>query len=103
VDADKANNRLTVSVDGTYFVFAQFGFSGSVATEYHFHGMKNAATHINELGTHRKIGTGGDVGSCSMGALITLTANDYIQVYVEADSSASVTVEAAQFLAIKVG
>ena len=99
---DRANDKITASVDGVYAVFFQCGFSGSVATEYHFHAQKNGSTHMNELGTHRKIGTGGDVGSCSMLALVTLSANDFLQIYVEADSSANVTVEDAQFYMMKV-
>jgi len=101
VTPDHTNDKLTIDAggDGDYEVAIQLSFSGSNSTGFTFKVRKNGVE--TDAGCERKLGVGGDVGSCSIAGVIpSLVATDYLEIYVEADAaSKSVTVTQAQFIA----
>ena len=59
-------------------------FSGAVNTEYHGHLYINGSEA--SLGWHRKLGSGGDIGSASFIGLLELSSNDTLEIRVETTS-----------------
>ncbi len=102
VTPDYANNQVTVGSTGIYLVWVQLSFSGSLNTEFQAHLRVNGDEQVE--GMHRKLGTGGDVGSASFIALKSLTADDVLTIYVESDAGggASFTPTDAQFVVLRV-
>ena len=94
-----------MDVDGNYDISFQCSFSGSVSALVQYRLRVDAVEQ--SFGCNRKLGTGGDVGSCSFFAPgVTLTATDVLTVYVETDDPGTgdqVTVVDAQFSARMVG
>jgi hypothetical protein len=88
VVADATNNRLEVGAlgDGTYLVLGQFSFSGSLSTTFTLKAAING-TENNAVSCKRKLGTGGDVGSCSFVGLLTLAEGDYVTTRIVADAA----------------
>jgi hypothetical protein len=103
VTPDKANNKVTVSLAGTYLVFGTVSIDASAAADHHFHVMKNGATELEELSSDLTIAATNTAGEVAFMGLIALAAADYVQVYVEAASSSNVTVLSSQFGMVKVG
>lgn len=96
VTVSAANDRITVAADGAYRIDFFVSFSGTVSTTFEF------SVHVNqvdagEIGLARRLGTGGDVGSASMGGILDLNAGDEIEIYVKADGAGkSITPQYAQ-------
>jgi len=86
---DAASEVITIGTDcdGVYLALGQFSFGGTLSTTFEFHlgidGVEQVA-----IACKRKLGTGGDVGSCSFCGLVTLAAAEDVSVIVEADGAA---------------
>jgi hypothetical protein len=93
VTASAANDNITVAVSGIYLVFAQIAFSGSVNKEFDIHLNVNAVEA--DFGTHRVLGSTGDVGSCSISGLCSLDSD--LRVEVIGGGSNSMTLADGQF------
>lgn len=92
---DFANNQITVGVAGDYVIKFQMSFSGTASRTFLFRARVNGAVSV--LGCSRKLGTGGDVGSCSFEGSLILAADDVVTVYVEStDGGSSITSVDAQ-------
>jgi len=102
---DFANNEITIDVDGVYMVNFQNSFSGGANVTFQFHlSTDTGGGYVEDPeGCHRKMSAGGDVGSAGFVAIKSLSAGDKLAVFVEADSSASMTPLDAQFIVHQVG
>ena len=99
--ADKANNKLVANLTGKYMVVFQCSFSGSANITFQFH-VRNGGAEITSLGCERKLGAGGDIGSCSIVGIGDFTAAQDIEVYVECDGVGAQSITPKQLsLAIK--
>jgi hypothetical protein len=100
VTPDATNDHLKILTDGTYIVFANMSFSGTASKTYQLEIYKNGLT--TGFATDRKLGTGGDVGSCSIIGIMQCSANDEIQLYQSTSDggSAMTFTEASQTLYI---
>ena len=76
VISDLSEAKITFLERGVYGVWGQFSFSGDANTAFHIHIFKNSS--ITQGGTNRKLGAGGDVGSCSVTGLGTFEKGDFI-------------------------
>lgn len=95
-------NDITADVAGTFVVFAQVSFSGSSTKTFHIEIFKTGSPTGFE--GHRKLGTGGDVGSCSAFGLITLAIDDTIDLrHYSSDGGTLFTVDDAQLIAVRIG
>lgn len=101
--ADAANDRITLGTAGDYEVSAQFSFSGTLSTTFTLHARLDAV-EVAQIACTRKLGTGGDVGSCSFTGILTSTAGQQLTVYVESDAGggASMTLIQGQLVAKRV-
>ena len=100
---DFTDNSIQVNLDGAYLVLAQISFSGSVNQGFEIH--VNIDGVETPFGVHRKIGTGGDVGSATIIAPLTgLSSGEKIELYINTDPSgtAQLTIVDAQLFAIKI-
>jgi len=79
-----ASDQITILTAGDYEVHFQNSFSGSVSAEFQFFARIDGVE--TSLGCKRKLGTGGDVGSCSFTGILTLAVNEVLTVYVETDN-----------------
>ena len=79
------SDQITVGKSGTYLIAGQISFSGSVSAQFELHVYINNGSTV--FGTHRTLGTGGDVGSCSIFSLINLSAGDTISIYGSSNGS----------------
>lgn len=78
-------NQITATVAGDYAVAAQLAFSGNASKTYYLEvRIDDVVTGIR---TERKLGTGGDTGSCSLVGIITLAASEVVTLWVETDAS----------------
>jgi len=98
-----ADDRITVNEHGTYWIFCQVSFSGTANTEYDLdvfiNGAENEALHA-----YRKIGTGNDIGSASLGGLVHLDAGDYAELWVGASGDGKdFTLKHGQLIVSKIG
>jgi len=88
------NNRMSFNgiIERVFKVSAAISVSAGGATQTKFfiykNGIKVVASEID-----RKISTGGDIGAMSIGALINLTENDYVELWCETDDGDTLTVE----------
>lgn len=99
---DPDNDEVGVTQDGDYFISVSFSFSGSVATDYHFHGRINDV-HTEHLAADARVSVGGSVANASLKCIIPLEAGDAVAVSVVPDSSANLTMISASFVVIRVG
>lgn len=97
------NDTLTVIVTGVYDVYFTFSFAGSTSVEFEFHVC--IAGVESHLGTHRNMGTGGDVGSISARGFLELNADDVLDIRVNTTSGSSkqITLRDAHFGARRIG
>ena len=98
--ADQANNKITIDVAGLYMCWFQNSFSGGGNVTFEFNiNVDSGGGYVEQAGgCHRKMSSGGDVGSASFVRLLSLSAGDDVAIFVEADSSASMTPFDAQFI-----
>jgi hypothetical protein len=80
VTTSHGDNSITVSVAGKYLVNVQVSFSGTASKTYLL--RAHVDTVATTLGCQRKLGTGGDVGSCSFSGVLSLAASQVVTVYV---------------------
>jgi len=92
------SSTLTISRTGTYQLACNFSFSGDANVTFEFHTFKNTTEDL-EYGTIRKIGSGGDVGSCALVGTFSANPSDVISIRSKADAASSAyTLRYAQFL-----
>ena len=96
---------ITIDVGGVYKIDFQNSFSGGANVTFQFHLQIDTGGGFVEdtEGCHRKMSAGGDVGSSGFVAIKSLSAGDKVAVFVEADSSASMTPLDAQFIVHQIG
>ena len=93
---DHTADSIVVDVDGVYDVDCDISFSGSANATFEVH-MRVDGVEQDE-GMHRKLSTGGDVGSAGFGGQVSLSAGQVLTTYVEADAAdKSITVADGQF------
>lgn len=80
--SDYANGYVTVAVDGVYKVDFTSAFSGTPNTTFQMHLFVNGSENTF-VGLHRKLGTGGDVGSAAYSSLVTLASGDTVTASVD--------------------
>ena len=83
---DHTNDHITIVKTGIYLAAFSISFSQSTAVsiEYDFHLKKNnGATDFANLSAHRNSGGSSSVGNCGSTGLISLTAGDTIELWVE--------------------
>ena len=79
---DHTNDHITVATTGNYYVSVAVSFSGTANNEIGFAVYRNnGATLLNNLHTHRLLGSGGDIGSAVISGIATLTAADTIELW----------------------
>jgi len=101
ISADHTDDSLTVSVAGKYMVNCQLSFSGTASKTFHFKAHVDGAASL--LGCSRKLGTGGDVGSCSFSGILDLAAAEVVTVYVySSDGGTSMTLVDGQLTLTRV-
>lgn len=84
-----ATDRITVDTDCVIMATCGFAFSGTNNALVEVYLYKNGVD--TGIGFHRKLGTGGDVGSGGFSGIVSCSANDYLQIYLETpDGTASV-------------
>ena len=73
---------ITISKAGRYLITMSSSFSGDPNVTWLGGVYKNnGATQLSNLQTKRKLGAGGDVGSVSISGIVSLSANDTIEVW----------------------
>ena len=83
---DHTNDHITIVKTGMYKVAIDIGFSQTTAVsiEYDFHAQKNnGATDFVCTSCHRNSGGSSQVGSTSATGLISLTAGDTVELWVQ--------------------
>ena len=95
VTPDASSNGIFIDNPGTYFVSFQASFSAPNSTTHTFRVYVNSNAQ-NQVRCRRKLGTGGDVGSCSGAGIVEVTAADSaIELWVEANTT-SITLQTCQ-------
>lgn len=91
---NSVNNRSVFdgSTARTFCVIAPISVSSSGATQSKFFIYKNG-TVVAGSEIQRKIGTGGDVGAMAIGCLVSLSKNDYLELWCETDDGDTLTVQ----------
>jgi hypothetical protein len=96
---DHTNDQITIDVTGVYHVNCDVSFSGTSNATFQLH-LRIDGVEADE-GLHRKLSTGGDVGSAGFSGIVSLTANEALTVYVESGNGGgtdSLTPVDAQFV-----
>ncbi len=102
IEANAGVDELSIRSDGAYFLFCQFGFSGSTSTQFEFALLKN--NEATPIQTDRNIAGAAATGSCSMGLPQILQAGDIISVGCRADAGGKeITIKSGQLAVFKVG
>jgi hypothetical protein len=95
------DNDITVPSAGIYEVQASISFNGTLSRTFLITIYKNGSS--TDLTMERKLGTGGDVGSCSLVGLIQCAASDVIELYQSSsDGGTDMTVREAQLVVKKI-
>lgn len=74
------DDQITVGITGKYLLNAQVSFSGTASKTFLLRARIDGV--VTTLGCSRKLGTGGDVGSCSFNGLLSLAAAEVVTLYV---------------------
>lgn len=74
------SDQITASIAGKYKINAQLSFSGTASKTFLIRAYVNGV--ITTIGCQRKLGTGGDVGSCSFHGFLALTAGQVVTLYI---------------------
>ena len=88
------NSRFTVSVS---ISLASSVGNTETTLRLHVNGAAVEGVFIN-----RKIGTGGDVGAFPLSGALSLTENDYVEVYIECNNTTTITISAFNFRLVEV-
>lgn len=103
VTADAANDKLTIDDIGVYRVAFNVAFSGGNSVVYTFAPYWNGVAQT-QIKTERKMGIGGDIGSCSAVGYIDVTvAGTDVDLRVISDSATTLTLKYGQLIVEKVG
>lgn len=100
VNADFANDRIIVQNAGDYEVLFNVTFQGTAIADYHFTLRKN--TILAGYGCQIKTAVSVPQGA-SFSAILTLAANDIIQMYVESALNGNMTVNHANLNLKRIG
>lgn len=95
---DHTSDDITIDVSGVYHVDCNVSFSGTANATFQLH-LRVDNVEKDE-GLHRKLSTGGDVGSAGFSGIVTVAANEVLTVWVESDDAGtgdSITPADAQF------
>jgi hypothetical protein len=102
-DSDHTNDHIQVGTTGLFRLSWNASFSGGGNHEYELQLQKNdGASILGGTKVSRLMGSGGDVGACGAQALVALSANDTVELWIRdtnvapADATvqeASITVE----------
>lgn len=80
---DHTNDHITVGTTGVYRVDYSASFSGTGGKTYELEVKKNnGATSFTNTRVQRKLGTTGDVGNAGGTGLLSLTANDTVELWI---------------------
>jgi hypothetical protein len=83
VDGDHTNDHVQVKADGVYRVTYYACFSGGGGDEYEMQlFVNNGATAVPGTKVSRKLGASGDVGACGATALVSLDADDTVELWI---------------------
>lgn len=89
------SDHILIDTAGIYQVCVSVAFSGTSSKQYQLEIYKNGLT--TGFAVDRKLGTSGDVGSCSIVGIITCAQSDTIEVYQSSsDGGSAITVSEAQ-------
>ena len=96
-EATLGDSSMTITQAGTYLVNYSSSFTHAVNnTTCHISLFVNDVENTN-LEAERKIGTGGDYGSMSGTALVTLTANAVLKLRAKSDNAGNLTINHLNF------
>ena len=86
---DNANDKITVSESGDYYINFYCSYTGSVNTEYtaKLYDEASGVPIVGAFTAGRKIGVSNDLGSMSFGDLATLSSGDAVHVRIAADGN----------------
>lgn len=80
ITPSQGDDSITVSIAGKYKVEAQASFSGTASKTFLIRAYVDGV--VTTIGCQRKLGTGGDVGSCSLNGILSLTAAQVVTLYI---------------------
>jgi len=89
---------------GVYRISFNASFNGSLSETFELAVFKNeGATELTNIHIERALGTGGDIGAVAASGIVTLTANDKIELWVRCLSGASksITIKDANMNLVK--
>jgi len=97
--SNRTDAQLEISLAGVYDVNLGISFSGSASVGFLIYIYKNGVS--TDIGFHRVIGTGGDIGVASCKGYVECASGDSLALYVAADSGSGreITAEDLQFCA----
>jgi len=99
---DHSNNQITVDETGVYALFFSASMeTNTVNTTIHAHFAIDAG--IKDGGFHRKIATGGDVGSGACFDVVLINAAEVLSILIEADNDCTTTMTDGQLVAVRIG
>lgn len=102
---DHTSDDVTIDAGGVYLVTVPTSFSGSASSTFELQVHKNnGASGFNNLYCTRALGTSGDVGSTSIGGLVSLSDGDTVELWVRCTSGAgkSITVRDCTLSVVRV-
>ena len=102
---DHTNDHITIDKAGRYLVTCTISFSGTANHEIGLGVHKNnGVTHITNLHTHRKLGSGGDIGACSVMGIVALSATDTVELWAWNETgTAEIVIEDVTLTVVRVG
>jgi hypothetical protein len=83
--SDVSKGYCTILHPGTYSIEFTSSFTGTANTEFHSHLLRNGEEDFR-MGWHRKLGTGGDVGSAAWSGVLALNSGDTITPSIEVNT-----------------
>ena len=102
--ASASQDHVQVTNAGTYFLKCEVSFSGSSNDTISFAFFKNNGVTKLGVRTTRKLGSGGDTGSASVSAIVTLAASDTVEIWAQNEGATNtITVEDASISVFRIG
>ena len=104
---DHTDDSIKALVAGTYEISMNLSFSGTNSAEFqlevYVYDDSTTSWVASGFSVDRKLGTGGDVGSCSLTGLVALDVDDKIAIYVSSGAATDdITPTEAQFIAKRI-
>lgn len=102
---DHTQDHIIILTKGIYRIFFDMMFSGSVSSVFKAYVFKNnGTTQLVNVGIHRAIGTGGDIGATAASGLASLDVGDTIELWVSSTGdNKSITIDDVVLSVIKIG